>query len=87
MLEPIANQALRLFLGAYRTSTVSSLQVLGHETPLELLWEQLSFQCCTKLKSNTLNPTHKTNECHLYTEINLMLYHLLVYAYKLVYML
>ena len=60
ILEPVANQALRICLGAYRTSPVCSLQVLAHEPPLELRREQLSLQYCTKLKSNTLNPTHKT---------------------------
>ena len=60
ILEPVANQALRICLGAYRTSPVCSLQVLAHEPPLELRREQLSLQYCTKLKSNTLYPTHKT---------------------------
>jgi len=55
ILEPVANQALRLCLGAYRTSPVSNLQVLAHEPPLELRREQLSLQYCRKL-----NPTHKT---------------------------
>jgi len=59
MLEPVANQALRICLGAYRTSPVSSLQVLAHEPQLELRREQLSLQYCTKLKSNVLNPTQK----------------------------
>ena len=39
--EPVANQALRICLGAYRTSPVCSLQVLAHEPPLELRREQL----------------------------------------------
>ena len=58
ILEPVANQVLRICLGAYRTSPVCSLQVLAHEPPLYR--EQLSLQYCTKLKSNTLNPAHKT---------------------------
>jgi len=33
ILEPLPNQALRICLGAYRTSPVSSLQVLAHEFP------------------------------------------------------
>jgi len=60
IVEPVANQALRICLGAYRTSPVSSLQVFAHELPVELRREQLSLPYCTKLKSNTLNPTHKT---------------------------
>jgi len=47
ILEPVANQALRICLGAYRTSSVCSLQVLAHEHPLELRREQLSLQYCT----------------------------------------
>jgi len=60
ILEPVANQALRICLGAFRTSPVSSLQVLAHEPPLNLRREQLSLQYCMKLKSTKLNPTHKT---------------------------
>ena len=44
ILEPVANQTLRVCLGAYRTSPVCSLQVLAHEPPLELCREHLSFQ-------------------------------------------
>jgi len=58
ILEPVPNQALRICLGAYRTTPVCSLQ--AHEPPIELRREQLSLQYCTKRKSNTLNPTHKT---------------------------
>jgi len=43
ILEPVANQALRICLGAYRTSPVCSLQVLAHESPLELCRVQLSL--------------------------------------------
>ena len=85
ILEPVANQALRICLGAYRTSPVSSLQVSAHELPLELCREQLPLQYCTEL-----NPTHKTvfqPWSSLYRNINLMLYHHLVYAYKPVYLL
>ena len=47
ILEPVAKQALRICLGAYRISPVSSLQVLAHEPPLELRREQVSLQYCT----------------------------------------
>jgi len=35
-LDPIANQALRLCLGAYRISPVSGLQILSNELPIYL---------------------------------------------------
>jgi len=60
ILDPVANQALRICLGAFRISPVSSLQVLAHEPSLDLHREQLSLQYCMKLKSTKLNPTHKT---------------------------
>jgi len=59
-LEPVASQALRICIGAYRTSPVSSLQVLAHEPPLELHREKLSLQGCTDLTSTELTATHKT---------------------------
>ena len=76
ILEPLANQALRICLGAFSTSPVSSLQVLAHEPPLNLRREQLSLQYCMKLKSTKLNPTHKKffNHKPLYIVINLMLF-------------
>ena len=36
MLDPIQNQALRLCLGAYRTSPATSLHVEANEMPIEL---------------------------------------------------
>ena len=58
--EPVANQALRICLGAYCTSPVCGLQVLARESPLELHREQLSLQYCTKVKSKKRNHIHKT---------------------------
>ena len=49
MLDPIQNHALRLCLGAYRTSPVSSLCVEANE-----------LQYCLKLSSNYNNPAYAT---------------------------
>ena len=59
MLDPIQNHALRLCLGAYRTSPASSLSVLANEPPLYLRCKKLSMQYCLKLSSNSENPAHK----------------------------
>ena len=46
MLDPIQNLALRLCLGAYRTSPSSSLCVLANEPPLYIRRRKLSIQYC-----------------------------------------
>jgi hypothetical protein len=56
LLEPVANQALRLCLGAFRTSPVDSLQVEANEPSLELRRDKLSLQYAIKLYSNRSNP-------------------------------
>ena len=58
-LEPIQNQALRLCLGAFRTSPMQSLYIEANEPPLYLRWEKLSLQYALKLKSNMGNPTYE----------------------------
>ena len=60
MLDPIQNQALRLCLGAFRTSPVESLQVEANEPPLSSRRNKLSIQYAVKLKSNTSNPTYNS---------------------------
>ena len=60
MLDPIQNLALRLCLGAYRTSPSSSLCVLANEPPLYIRRRKLSIQYCLKLSSSPQNPTHNT---------------------------
>ena len=57
-LEPVANKALRLCLGAFRTSPIDSLQVEANEPSLTLRREQLSLQYATKLQANPKNPAH-----------------------------
>jgi len=60
MLDPIQNYALRLCIGAYRTSPSSSLCVLANEPPLYIWRRKLSIQCCLKLSSSPHNPSHNT---------------------------
>jgi len=60
MLDTIQNHALRLCLGAYRTSPSSSLCVLANEPPLYIRRRKLSIQYCLKLSSYPQNPTHNT---------------------------
>ena len=59
MLDPIQNQALRLCLGAFRTSPVESLRVEGNEMSLYKRRIKLSMQYTVKLYTNKHNPTHK----------------------------
>jgi len=56
MLEPIQNHALRLCLGTFRTSRVSSLHVEANEMPLELRRRKLAAQYCLKVSTDTSNP-------------------------------
>jgi len=56
ILDPIQNHALRL--GAYRTSSSSSLSVLANEPPLYIRRKRLSMQYCLKLSSTAQNPAY-----------------------------
>jgi len=58
MLDPIQNQAVRLCLGAFRTSPASSLLVEANEMPLDIRRRRLSAQYCLNVTSNTTNPSH-----------------------------
>ena len=58
MLDPIQNHALRLCLGAYRTSPASSLCVEANEPPLYFRRKKLSLQYCLKLSCNYNNPAY-----------------------------
>ncbi len=70
-LIPIQNQALRLCLGAFRTSPMQSLYVEANEPPLHLRWEKLSLQYALKLTSNPDNPAYdkafRSRLQHFYT--------------------
>ena len=58
MLDPIQNIALRLCLGAFRTSPASSLCVMANEPPLQLRRQKLTLQYCVKLASNPFSPDY-----------------------------
>jgi len=58
VLEPIYNHALRLCLGAFRTSPAVSLYVQAIEPPLALRHKKLALQYCLKLSANTNNPAY-----------------------------
>jgi ribonuclease HI len=57
-LDRIQNLALRVCLGAFRTTPVPSLHVEAHETPLSLRRDKLALQYILKLKSNPKNPAY-----------------------------
>ena len=54
----VQNQALRLCLGAFRTSPISSLHVEANEPPMHLRRMQLSLHYAIKLKNDENNPTY-----------------------------
>ena len=58
MLDPVQNHALRLCLGAFRTSPSSSLCILANEPPLHLCRQKLSMQYCLRLSSTSQNPAY-----------------------------
>ena len=58
MLDPVQNHALRLCLGAYRTSPSSSLCILANEPPLYVRRQKLSIQYCLKLSTSSHNPVY-----------------------------
>ena len=56
----IHHQGLRLAVGAFRTSPVTSLYVEADEPSLELRREKLALQYTTRLAANPNNPASKT---------------------------
>ena len=57
-IETIQNESLRICMGAYKTSPISSLHVEANETPLTLRFAQLSAIYALKTLSDPLNPVH-----------------------------
>ena len=57
-LETIQNQGLKICLGAFRTSPVSTLHVEAIELPLKLRREKLALQYVLKLRANNKNSVH-----------------------------
>jgi len=58
MLDPVQNDALLLYLGAYRTSPSPCLCVLANEPPLYIRCRKLSIEYCLKLSLCSRNPTY-----------------------------
>ena len=56
MLDTVHNQGLRLALGAFRTSPISSLNVEADEPSLWLRREKMSLQYAIRLAANPSNP-------------------------------
>lgn len=61
MLDTIHHQGLRLALGAFRTSPVTSLCVEANEPSLHLRREKLGLQYAIRLAANPSNPAFKIN--------------------------
>ena len=59
MLDTVHNQGLRLPLGAFRTSPVTSLYVEAQEPSLHLRREKLALHYAIRLAANPSNPTFK----------------------------
>ena len=63
-LNTVATQALRICIGAFRTSPISSLQIISSEPPLHLRREELAMKYIIKLQANPSNPTYDTIFLH-----------------------
>jgi ribonuclease HI len=57
-LDRVQNAALRVCLGAFRTTPISSLHMEANELPAQLRREKLALQYIVKLKSNPNNPAY-----------------------------
>ena len=69
MLDTVHNQGLRLALGAFRTSPVSSLNVEADEPSLWLRREKLSLQYAIRLAANLLTLLLKSHFHHNFRNI------------------
>ncbi len=58
LLDPVHTQAIRICLGAFRSSPRESLCVEADEPPLTLRRTKLALQYCLKVKSNPTNPAY-----------------------------
>jgi len=55
-LNTVANDAMRIATGAFRTTPISSLQILTNEPSLELRRQELTVKYYVKLKAHIQNP-------------------------------
>ena len=65
LLDIVHHQGLRLALGAFRTSPVSSLNVEEDELSIWLRREKLSRQYAIRLAANPANPSNPSFEVTL----------------------
>jgi len=56
-LDTIANDAMRIASGAFKTSPVKSLQILVNEPPLHLRRQELTIKYYLRVKSHLQNPS------------------------------
>ncbi|XP_066255908.1 uncharacterized protein [Euwallacea similis] len=56
LLDPVQNAAIRLALGALRSSPVEALEIEAHELPLRLRREQLLLNYNARISTNSNNP-------------------------------
>ena len=59
-IEPIQNQALRISLGAFRTSPIKSLHVEANEMPMSIRQNKLALQYLLKTQAHPQNPARET---------------------------
>jgi hypothetical protein len=59
-LDRVQNAALRVCLGAFRTTPLSSLHVEANKLPHRLRSQKLALQYIVKLKSNPGNPAYSS---------------------------
>jgi hypothetical protein len=57
-LDRVQNAALRMCLGAFRTSPITSLHVEANELPLKLRRQKLALQYVVKLENNPRNSAY-----------------------------
>ena len=69
ILDTVHHQGLRLALGAFRTSPVTSLYVEADEPSLTLRREKLSLQYATRLAANQSNPAFKVTFSPQFSEM------------------
>lgn len=65
-LSPIHNSCLRMAIGAFRTSPISSILAESNEEPLSFRREKLSISYALKVTSNPKNPINKIIFDHKY---------------------
>jgi len=75
-LNAIANEAIRIATGAYRSSPVCSLQVIVNEKPLDIRRDMLTLKYYFKMRAQLSNPGRKTSvvaqQQLLYNNLNMI---------------